>query len=206
VLAGIAASVVVGACGSGQRQDVSERAGVFPVRVTTASFPSSQRLSQHTHLVIAVRNIGHRPIPDIAVTITDPERGTSVQAFSQYLDMPGVASHSRPVWVVDRAPEPPGPCGYSCSSGGPGGAVTAYSNTWALGKLGPGATATFSWSLTAVAPGTHVIQYEIAAGLNGKAKARLSGGAVPKQTFTIKISSKAAQTYVNNSGSVVPAQ
>jgi hypothetical protein len=207
IVAGIAASLMLGACGGQPRQDASEPSGTFPVAVTTATFPASQRLAQHTHLVIAVRNIGHQAIPNIAVTITDPKRGTSVQAFQQYLSMPGLASHSRPVWVIDQAPEPAGAgCGYSCTSGGSGGAVIAYANTWALGSLAPGATATFRWALTAVASGTHAIQYEVAAGLNGKAKARLSGGGIPKQTLTIRISSRPAQAYVNNSGQVVSAR
>src|SRR5438270_6281752 len=60
VVAGVAASVVLSACGGGQRQDVSEPSGTFHVQVTTASFPTSQRLSQHTHLVIAVRNTGNK--------------------------------------------------------------------------------------------------------------------------------------------------
>ena len=48
----------------------------------------------------------------------------------------------------------------SCNQGGSGGAVTAYSNTWALGRLAPGATARFVWRVTAVSPGTHVVAYD----------------------------------------------
>lgn len=204
MLAGIAASFALAACGGGQSQDAGEASGIYPVRVTSATFPALQRLAQQTQMVIAVRNVGAKTIPNIAVTISDPRRGTSVQAFAQYLNMPGLASHSRPVWVVDRAPEPAGvACGYSCAAGGPGGAVTAYSNTWALGRLSPGATATFRWRLTAVAAGVHAVQYEVAAGLNGNAKARTAGGAIPKQTFVIRISPRPAQSYVNNNGQVV---
>ncbi|MGH2885753.1 MAG: hypothetical protein ACRDPA_24155 [Solirubrobacteraceae bacterium] len=63
------AAVVVSACGGGTRQDASEPSGNFPVSVTTATFPGSQRLSEHTHLVLAVRNAGSETIPNIAVTI-----------------------------------------------------------------------------------------------------------------------------------------
>ncbi len=106
--------------------------------------------------------------------------------------MPGLANASRPVWIIDRAPGPKGgPCptlnanaspngpyqnNYSACTGGPGGAVTAYSNTWALGTLKPGQTATFAWNLTAVKSGTHVVNWQIAAGLNGKAKAVSAAG------------------------------
>lgn len=201
-MAGIAASLALAACGGGARQDASERSGTFSIQIAAARFPTAQSLAQHTHLVITVRNTGRLTIPDVAVTITDPtlKNPTSVQAFQQYLNQPGLASHSRPVWIVDR---PPGPCLYSCQAGGAGGAVTAYSNTWALGALKPGHLATFDWALTAVVPGKHVIQYEIAAGLNGKAKARVAGGGIPKGTFSVDISNKAQQSFVTGSGQVV---
>jgi len=201
-LAGMALSAALSACGGGSRQDANEPNRTFHVEVTTATFPASQRLAQHTHLVIAVRNSGSGTIPDVAVTITDPKYGTSVQAFGKYLNQPGLASHSRPVWIVDQAPEAGG-CAYSCQSGGPGGAVTAYANTWALGALRPGQTAKFDWALTAILPGKYVIQYEVAAGLNGKAKARLAGGAIPKGKFDVTVSNQPEQSYVTGSGQVV---
>lgn len=192
------------ACGGQAEQDASEPSGIFPVQVTAARFPASQRLAEHTRMVISVRNTGQRAIPNIAVTITSPPWGTSVQAFAQYLNMPGLASHSRPVWIIDR---PPGPCsgpnGYSCQQGGPGGAVTAYANTWALGQLAPGQSTTFVWGVTAVVPGTHVVRYQVAAGLNGKAKARLSNGTIPTGTFRVRVSSQPPQSYVTSSGQIV---
>jgi hypothetical protein len=206
IVAGIAASIGLAACGGGSRQDAQEPNETFPVQIAAATFPSAQRLAEHTHLVILVRNTGRHTIPDVAVTITDPHYGTSVQAFGQYMNMPGLANHSRPVWIVDRAPEPGGTCAYSCEQGGPGGAVTAYSNTWALGALRPGAMAKFDWALTAVAPGKHTIQYEIAAGLNGKAKARVRGGGIPKGVFTVDISNRPQQSYVSGSGQIVKTQ
>ena len=198
--AGVAATFTLAACGSGARQDAGEPTQSFPVQVTTAAFPPSQRLAQHTHLVIAVRNAGDKTIPNVAVTITNPPYGTEVGAFATYLNMPGLATHSRPVWIVDQ---PPGPCAYSCQSGGPGGAVTAYSNTWALGALAPGRTAKFDWGVTAVQPGRYRVRYEVAAGLNGKAKAVLADGSRPVGTFTITIRSAPAQSYVTASGQVV---
>lgn len=202
ISAAVAATLALAACGGGARQDANEPTGTFRVEIATAKFPSSQRLAQHTHLVVAVRNTGSRTIPDVAVTITDPRYGTSVQAFGRYVNQPGLASHSRPVWIIDRPPEAGG-CAYSCQNGGLGGAVTAYSNTWALGALRPGQTATFDWGVTAVVPGKYVIQYEVAAGLNGKAKARLAGGGIPKGRFHVTILSKPQQSYVTGSGQVV---
>ncbi len=194
------AVLALAACGGAARQDANEPAGRFPVRVTVARFPGAQRLAQRTRLVIAVRNAGAETIPDIAVTITNPRYGTAVAPFATSLDMPDLANHSRPVWIVERAP---GPCGYSCRQGGPGGAVTATPNTWALGALKSGATARFVWGVTAVKAGTYRVRYQVAAGLNGKAKAVLADGLEPAGTFTVHITSTPPQEYVNGNGQVV---
>lgn len=225
----ILAAAVLAACGSRVRQDASEPSGSFPIQVT-ATWTSSQHLAQHTQLVIVARNTGAKTVPDIAVTICNVTcspspaalangEGTSVAAFADKLDMPGLANPSRPVWIVDQAPGPPaGPCptvnangspngayesNYSACTGGPGGAVTAYSNTWALGPLAPGQTARFDWHLTAVQPGTHVVQWVVAAGLNDNAKAVSPAGGPPQGSFTVHISPAPQQAYVNNSGQVV---
>lgn len=181
------------------------------MRVTAATFPGSQRLAEHTHLVISVRNVGNKTIPNLAVTICNttcsyPARageGTSVAAFAQYLNQPGLANHSRPVWIVDQ---PPGGCGYSCANGGAGADVSADANTWQGGQLKPGATRTFSWALTAVAPGKFVVAWEIAADIYGKAKAVLPSGALPHGRFNVNIAQAPAQSYVNDNGQVVQGQ
>ncbi len=206
----IGTSVVLAACGGGARQDANEPNGNFPVQVSSATWQLKQRLAQHTRLIITVRNAGNHTIPNIAVTICNvtcnyaphqpPGIGTSVAAFAEYLNMPYLANHSRPVWVIDQ---PPGFCGYSCLNGGPGGAVTAYSNTWALGALRPGQTAVFRWGLTAVEPGKHIVAYQIAAGLNGKAKAVTSTGGVPAGTFPVFVTPVPQNSYVTPGGQVV---
>jgi hypothetical protein len=210
-MAGLAAALALAGCGSGSRQDAGEPAGNFPVQVTSASFPNSQRLAQHSRLVISVRNAGNKTIPNLAITICNTTcaypapvgEGTSVAAFAQYLNTPGLASHSRPVWVIDR---PPGRCAYSCVNGGPGSDVSADANTWQGGALKPGATATFSWGVTAVAAGTHVVAWEVAAGIYGKAKAVLANGSAPQGTFAVNIHRAPAQSYVNDAGQVVQGQ
>jgi hypothetical protein len=208
IMTGFVASLTLSACGSsGPRQDTSEPKGNFPVAVASR-FPLVQTLAQHSRMTILVRNTGTKTIPNIAVTIcnvsctypTSVSQGTGAQAFSQDLNAKYLANPSRPVWIVDR---PPGPCTYSCKNGGPGAAVTAYSNTWALGRLAPGKFALFSWRVTAVSPGRHVVAWEIAAGLNGRAKAVLAGGGVPHGRFAVIVAGKPAQTYVNNSGQIV---
>ncbi|MGH2869958.1 MAG: hypothetical protein ACRDNK_20620 [Solirubrobacteraceae bacterium] len=209
IIAGIGASLAVAACGSGgPRQDAKEHSGKFKVDVHAAAFPSTQTLSQHTHLTIAVRNTGNKTLPDVAVTIcnttcADPApkgEGTSAQAFAARLSQQYLANPSRPIWVVDQGP---GPCQYSCQNGGAGAGVSAYSNTWALGPLRPGKTVRFSWKLTAVIPGKHVVAWQVAAGLNGKAKAILGDGSRPQGTFAVDINSAPQQSYVNNNGQIV---
>jgi hypothetical protein len=195
-------AIALTACGSGARQDASEPAAQFTVDVPVATFPTAQRLAEHTHLVITVRNTSGKTIPNIAVTISSLNHGgTAAQAFGELIaPTPGLASRSRPVWVVDRAP---GPCRFSCVNGGPGGAVTAYTNTWALGSLKPQAHATFDWGVTALKSGTYEIRYQIAAGLNGKAKAVLANGEQPAGTFKVHITQAPQQAFVNDKGQVV---
>ena len=204
-------TLALSACGGGQSQAAHEPRGTFTVNVSTARFPASQQISQHTHLVIAVRNTSRATLPDVAVTICNvtcaypaPKgEGSSAQAFAANIDQPYTANPSRPNWIVDRGP---GRCGYSCQNGGQGAGVTAYSNTWALGKLRPGHTARFDWAVTAVAPGRHTVAWEVAAGLDGGARAVLSDGSQPHGTFAVHISTAAPQTYVNNDGKIVNAQ
>lgn len=207
VIVGLSA-LAVSACGGGQTQASAEPKGNFQVAVDGASFPASQTLAQHTHLVITVRNSGNRPIPDVAVTICNvtcaypaPKgQGTSSQAFAANITQSYLANPSRPLWVVDRAP---GRCTYSCQNGGAGAGVTAYSNTWALGRLAAGKTVRFDWAVTAVKAGHHTLAWEVAAGLAGKARAVGSGGATPHGSFTVDVANKPAQTYVNNDGQIV---
>lgn len=210
VAVALAASAALSACGGGQSQDANEPSGNFPVQAV-ARFPSSQRLAQHSRMVVVVHNSGNKTIPNVAVTICNvtcayqAARGTgsAAGAFANNISQEGVANPSRPIWIVDI---PPKPCtAPTCSQGGSGGAVTAYSNTWALGALAPGKTATFVWRVTAVQPGVHVVAWEVAAGLNGKAKA-VQNGTTPRGKITVLVHKAPAKTYVTNSGKVVQQQ
>ena len=182
--------------------------GAFPVAVTTTRFPASQRLAQPTRLVIAVRNTGHRALPDVAVTVcngtcaADAPRGEGTDAAAFGADVQGtdLASSSRPVWIVNRAP---GRCGYSCRHGGAGAGVSAASNTWALGRLAPGRTARFEWRVTAVAAGRHIVAWQVAGDLSGAARAVLAGGRAPRGTFTVHVRTAPARSRVTSSGRVV---
>ena len=161
-------------CGGGTRQDANEPSGTYNVSVTQASFPAKQRLARQERMVVEVKNTDTKTIPDLAVTV-DP--GFTVQS-----NRTDLADQSRPVWIVDD---------------GPVGGVTATSNTWALGAVRPGQTRRFVWKVTPVQAGPRQVHYRIAAGLNGKAKARAANGDAPEGTFSVEVSGKPAQATVD---------
>jgi hypothetical protein len=205
----LAVCAAVAACGTARPSEAGGGSTQFRVVVTVHTFPSSQRLSEHTHMVIAVRNAGSSTIPNIAATVCNvtcaysaagPGEGTSAAAFASSISGSDVGNPSRPIWIVDRAP---GPCETSCRAGGPGSAVTAYANTWALGPLAPGQTRVFDWAVTAVSPGRHIVAWVIAAGLDSGTRAELDTGSAPQGTFTVTIHKKPAQSYVSDSGQIV---
>lgn len=201
-MAMLATACLVAGCG-GTEQNAGEHAGKYPVSVAS-SFPARQRLAEQTSFTVRIKNVGKAVIPDVAVTVLNPKYGPAAQAFGMLIKsnsagQPILASRSRPIWIIDQAP---GRCGYSCRSRGPGGAATAYTNTWALGKLAPGHTALFRWKLTAVQPGAYSVEYEVAAGLNGSAKAVRSGGKPVHGHFEVHISSVPATVTVQSNGKV----
>jgi hypothetical protein len=192
-LAIVTAAAVLGlaACGGSKQQDADEPSGTFPVDIVKATFPANQRLADKTQLQIAVRNAGNKTVPNLVVTVSngDPNQTADAAAFAEASAQQGLADPSRPVWILDD---------------GPHGGITAYTNTWALGRLKPGQTKTFTWRVTAVKPGTHSIKYKVAAGLDGKAKAVLPGGNdEPVGQFTIKVSGQPADARVGENGQVI---
>jgi hypothetical protein len=182
IAAPAAALVVLGAaaCGGGASQGADEPSGTYRVAIVRSSFPVRQRVAAPTRLVIDVRNTGHKTVPDVAVT---------VDAFSSASERTDLADAQRPVWIVDRPPE---------------GSTTAYTDTWALGPLAAGETKRFVWHLTPVQPGTHRLEYRVAAGLTGQAKAVLAGDRVPEREMTVRISTRPASVRVDpDTGAVV---
>jgi len=166
-------------CG-GTRQDAHETAANYRVSVLSASFPTTQTLSAQSALTLSVRNDDSKTIPQLAVTVS------SFNVNSQHH---GLADPSRPVWIVDQ---------------GPVGGESAYTNTWALGALGPGQVRTFTWKVTAVQAGVHNVNFAVAAGLNGKARAVLANGGRPAGGFRVAVSRCPAQAAVNaDTGRVV---
>ena len=168
----VATLVAISGCGGGTRQDANEKSGTYTVSVD-AKFPGKQHISEPERFELAVHNTDSRPMPNVAVT---------VQGFAARQEDSTLADPERPVWVVDAEPR---------------GGTTAYTNTWALGRLAAGQTKRFVWRVTPLRAGSHTVKYRVAAGLNGKAKAQLSGGSIPEGKVDVAISRKPVQATVD---------
>jgi hypothetical protein len=189
-LAALAATALLAAgCGGGTRQDAGEPTGTFAMKVVHASFPANQSIARQTSFQLEVLNTGTRTVPNVAVTI---------DSFDYTSNYPELAADKRPVWAIERGPgaiaKPPAE---SQEVSSPGGGQTAYVNTWALGALAPGKTRSFTWRVVPVKAGTYTVHYTVAAGLAGKAKARLASGAPVQGQFAVDIAPAPKPTHVN---------
>lgn len=202
-LAGLTAAGA-GCGGSAERQDADEPAGKFPVEVTAAKFPTTQRLAETSDLIMEIENVGEEAVPDLAVTIYTGDEKAS-EPFYIRSDQPGLADPNRPVWIleqgypkvltpdvklgnVDRAP--------------PSGAEAAQTDTYSFGELKPGDTKEIIFRVTPVMAGTYTVNYELAAGLDGKAKAVTAGGDPVEGEFVVTITDKPPRARVNDAGGV----
>ena len=187
-------ALALGSCGGDERQDANEPEGEFRVRVVDASFPSSQRLAKRSTLKITVENAeARRTVPNIAVTV----RGCDTR-----LADPDQADPARPVFVINGDPKEIG--GYpEAKEQAPAGGETVYSGTWALGRLPPGRRRTFEWRVTAVRAGSFRLSYEVAAGLDGKARAVGPDGGPVRGRFTGRVDDRAPDTRVADDGRTV---
>jgi hypothetical protein len=166
--------------------------------VVHASFPLVQAVSRPTALSITVRNVGTSTAPNVAVT---------VNSFSYTSHYPELAYDKRPTWVIEQGPGPiADPPVETQEVSQPGGGVTAYVNTWALGPLAPRGYRTFTWRVVPVKTGLQIVRYVVAAGLAGKTRAvrPLTGGPV-KGAFVVHIAGVPPATHVDpKTGKVVP--
>ena len=218
---GIALLVLVLAaagCGGGQSQDVTEPSGNFPVEVKTASFPERQRLAQTSNLELAIRNVGEREIPNLAVTIYTTQSpqakikaaptstGSGQGSFNIRLDDPSVANPNRPVWVLENGYPKLRPSGTSetkLAKAPSAGAVAAQTDTFQFGSVAAGGTKDLVWRVTAVRAGRFTVHYEVAAGLQGKARAvSREGGGPVKDQLEVTITAEPPHTCVKGAGQI----
>lgn len=192
---GGAIAVALAGCGSSE-QTAFEPKGSFRMEVVRASFPFEQAVARPATLEIVVRNSGSRSVPDVAV---------SLDSFYYVSSYPRLADHRRPVWAIEQGPGPIAkPPVESQEVSVPGGAQTAYVNTWALGRLAPGGTRTFTWHVVPVKPGPWTVHYRLAAGLAGNARAVAAAGSL-QGTLSVHVASAPPKTHVNpQTGKVVP--
>jgi hypothetical protein len=194
-----AAAALASGCGGGTRQDAREPDATFSVAIAHASFPRLQSIARPATLTLRVRNTSTATIPNLAITI---------DSFGYVSNLPELASSKRPIWVVEQGPGavPKRPVRSQAISP-PGGGQTAYVNTWALGPLAPGHVQTFAWRVTPVKSGLYTVHYTVAAGLSGRARARLAGGALPHGRFKVAIAPRPPATHVNpETGRVEPGR
>lgn len=192
-------ALTIAACGGGSSSDANEAEGSYRVKVTDASFPAKQHLGQTYLLNLDVRNTGDKTIPALTVNVSIKGRqgAGSTLPFGIRDPQPELAQPDRPVWVLaEHYPK----FGGSTANGG---AETSNPKTFDFGPLKKGATADTVWKLSAVKAGRYTLVYSVEAGLTGATKAKTGGGAAPGGSFTVKVSSAARNTEVNDNGEVV---
>jgi hypothetical protein len=201
-----ALAVTISACGGDkERQDANEPSGEFPVAVNSANFPTDQRLAETSDLRLEIENTGSDAIPDLAVTIyTGDEKASG--PFSVRSDQPGLADPNRPVWILEN--------GFpklvadetdikELDAAPSAGAAAAQTDTFAFGPLDAGDTKDIVWRVTPVVAGTYTVHYELAAGLNGKARAVSDDGSPVEGEFVVTITDKPPRASVDANGDVV---
>jgi len=194
LLAACAAAALAG-CGSSE-QTAHEPKARFPMEVVRASFPSRQAVARPATLELVVRNTGSRALPNVAV---------SLDSFYYVSNYPHLADRHRPVWAIEQGPGPIAkPPVQTQEVSVPGGGQTAYVNTWAFGRLAPGATRTFTWHVVPVKPGPWTVHYRLAAGLAGNARAVASSGSL-QGALAVDVAGAPPKTHVDpHTGKVVP--
>jgi hypothetical protein len=196
-ICGAIAAVLVGGCGGTQR-NAREASRTYPIEVLSVRFPAKQAIARDTRFTLVVRNAGLHTIPNVAVTL---------DSFYYTSTYPKLAVKKRPVWIVNTGPgtHATNPPVRTEEIDPPGGGETAFVNTWALGALAPHSSRAFVWLVTPVKAGTHTVHYTVAAGLDGKALARLAGGGLATGSKTAAIAPKPPPTHVNpETGAIVP--
>lgn len=189
VAVGSACAIAVAGCG-GAKQDAKEPKATYTVALTHTSFPAKQAIAKPTHLAITVANTGSKAIPNVAVTVDS--------LTYRAAEPPKLADPERPTWIVYDGPGPVAkPPVESEEITRAGGAETANTHTWALGRLAPGSSKTFAWKLLPVVSGVKTIHYEVAAGLNGKSKADLSSGGPARGTFVVHVAPAPPDVHVD---------
>lgn len=191
------------ACGDdAPRQDAAEPSGEFAVELVSARFPAKQRLAEETDLALELRNPGSDPVPNLVVTVRTGN-GEGTGPFSLRSEQPGLSSPSRPAWILENGYPKAAAPGERGLDALPGGTSAARTNTFAFGPLESGESTELVWRVTPIEPGEYTVAYEVAASLNGKAKAVSEGGDPVGGRFDVTISEQVPRIEVTGAGDVV---
>ena len=122
--------------------------------------------------------------------------GSGQGSFNVRLNNPNLSEPNRPVWVLreqlPEAAQAPSVTAKNVSEAPPAGASAAQTDTFQFGAVPPGKTKDIVWRVTAVRVGTYTVHYEVAAGLQGNAKAVTADGSPVKGEFAVTIVVQAA--------------
>ena len=202
----LSATVVASSCGGGpERQDAGEPEAEYAVDVTTAKFPTRQRLAERSDLELAVRNIGTEQIPDLAITICI-DACEAEGPFSLRSDQPGLADPNRPVWILEHdypKLSTPATDSNELDEVPTAGAEAAQTNTFSFGPLAPDDEVSAVWRVTPVQADTYTLHYEVSASLTGKSEAVTADGSVSEGEFLVTISDKPPKVKVTPDGDIV---
>jgi hypothetical protein len=202
----LVAAVALAACGSDdERQDAAEPSGDFPIEVTESRFAPRQRLAQTRDLRLAIENVGEETVPDLAVTLWTGDDKARLP-FGIRSDQPGLTDPTRPVWILENEyPKllAPGVSPRELDDEPSAGAEAAQTDTFSFGELEPNESKDIVWRVTPVMAGTFTVHYEIAAGLQGNAKAVTPDGNPVEGRFVVTISDRPPQARVGNDGEVI---
>jgi len=184
-----AVALALAGCGGADAPEPEESA-TYSVAIPVRSFPARQLLARHVQLRLDVRNESARTIPNVAVTLATGSGGdgAGVEAFGSRLDEKGLASRSRPVWIVDD---------------GPLSGDTAYANTWALGTIRAHDTRSFTWSVVPVRAGRYELLFRLTGSTTGRSQLRLENGDVAGGSFKVRVSGKPPRVRVTPDGRIV---
>lgn len=189
--AAAAVALALAGCGGSDAPE-PEPSATYSVAIPVKSFPARQSLAEHVQLRLDVRNESTRTIPNVSVTLeTGSGPDGTVIAFGSRLDGKGLASHSRPVWIVDD---------------GPLSGETAYANTWALGSIRPHDTRSFTWNVVPVRAGHYRLRYRLTGSTTGRSQLRLSNGGAARGSFKVNVSGKPAEVRVTPDGRIISVQ
>ena len=119
--------------------------------------------------------------------------GTGQGSFNIRLNNPALANPNRPVWILEN--DYPKLLGNGVTrknlhSAPSAGAAAAQTDTFQFGAVPPGQTKDIVWRVTPVQAGTYTVHYDVAAGLQGNAKAVTPSGGKVKGQFHVAIASK----------------